>query len=407
MSVRFRAKPMDRAMNDLSRRWRSMTVGCVLELEGRAPSVDELRRHVATRLDALPRLTHYLKGPGLRPHWEYDPRLDMDARVREKTLDPGDREYAATLAELPAIPLPATGPPWDMWLLRGHAEGRFAIAYRAHHTTHDGAGVAHSLHTLFAEAEPKSVPHNASGKPGPAAFRDVAAKVVGSLAVNNIWNDPNRPMHGTRTDARIRVSTDSLRPDVTVPDGRSRDTVLARLTAALRTWSEEYWPPAVGRPIPALAMVDLHRADEVHLPGNLFTFAPFSLPCHLDDPARQWEHVIAAARTQRDPRHRAAMRVLHDVTPARVLQQHILQVLSPPRAIVCTSHLSVYRPLSFQGAPVTEIVPFSTLPSNCPISMFSGAYNGVTNVFFAVDTAFPGLHELPRLWQRAAVPVRG
>lgn len=116
------------------------------------PPLADLRAHVTANLARLPRLTHYLKGPGLRARWARDPDLDLEHRVRERRIEPGDENLDIARQELLTHPLPDDGPLWDLWLLHGHAPGRFTLCYRAHHTSHDGSGVLNTLYELFGTA---------------------------------------------------------------------------------------------------------------------------------------------------------------------------------------------------------------------------------------------------------------
>ncbi|WP_443050804.1 wax ester/triacylglycerol synthase domain-containing protein [Streptomyces sp. H27-D2] len=121
-------------------------------MQGNTPVLDDLRQHLADRLHREARLTHYLKGEGLKARWAHDPSPDLEHRVRERRLPDGQANLDAALHDLLTEPLPDHGPLWDMWLLHGHAPGRYTIAYRAHHTSHDGGGFLTTLHRLFGTA---------------------------------------------------------------------------------------------------------------------------------------------------------------------------------------------------------------------------------------------------------------
>ncbi|MEU7428604.1 wax ester/triacylglycerol synthase domain-containing protein [Streptomyces sp. NPDC040750] len=348
----------------------------------------------------MPRLTHYLHGPGLKARWVHNPAPDLQARIRELRIDPGDDHLRATVQSLPTHPLPDQGPPWDLWLLHGHAPDRYAICYRAHHTSHDGAGLISTLGQLFGAATTATPQSSPSPTAGLATYARVIKGMLTSIATNGIWDSPDRPLTGTRVSNWAQVPTHRLRTAATL-SGSSNDAFLAALAGALRTWSAEHWPPAADRPLPAAMMVNLRSAEEQDRPGNLFTFAPVPLPCHRPTPAGRLVDVLAATRAVRSPEQRNAMRTLMDLTPARAFYALATQLTTPARAILDTSYINFRSPLHYRGDPVTHIQTFTWLPRSHPASIAACSYNGTTSVYFATDAALPGLHRLPALWTEA------
>jgi hypothetical protein len=399
---------MDLTMHDMAQTRPSVgqTIGAVLHLEGIAPTVAELRDYLASHLNRLPFLTHYLRGPGLKARWTHDAAPDLASRIHERRLDPGQDHLDAALQDLRTHPLPDQGPPWDLWLLHGHAPGRYTLCYRAHHSSHDGGGLRNILYTLFSTAT--DAPTFAEGPTptaGLSAYKRTLRGMLHSAAANNIWNNPEHPLTGTRVSTWAQLPTDRLRAAATPRGGGSNDAILAALAGALRTWCAEHWPRGAGRPLPAVMMVDLRRAEEHDRPGNLFTFAPAPLPCHEPTPAGRLDEVIAATREAKNPAQRKAMRVLMDITPARAFHALATRLTTPARAIIDTSHLAIHQPLHYQEDRVTHVQPFTWLPHNHPASIAACSYNGTTSVYFVTDAALPGLHQLPALWLEAALEL--
>ncbi|MDH6145546.1 diacylglycerol O-acyltransferase [Kitasatospora sp. GP30] len=394
-------------MHDMAqaRPWLSLTVGAFLHCEGPAPRLADLRAHIAANLARQPRLTHYLKGPGLRARWARDPDPDLEQRVRERQIELGESHLDAALQDLLTHPLPDNGPPWDLWLLHGHAPGRFTLCYRAHHTTHDGGGLFDTVYKLFGTS-PADATARTTAVPAPRAelgdYARTLTGMLGSAAANNLWNDPDRPLRGARVSAWAQVPTDVLRTTAAARGGSTNDAVLAALAGALRTWSAEHGPRGAGRPVSVAMMVNLRRTAESGLPGNLFTFAPLALPCHRPTPADRLEAVIAATRGPKNAARRAAMRTITDHTPARVFHTLAARLTTPSRAIIDTSYVAINQPLQYQGAPVTHLQVFTWLPHSHPASIVACSYNGTTSAYFVTDQALPGLHQLPALWEQAA-----
>lgn len=394
--------PMDLTMHHMAQTQPSIpqTIGVLLHLEGTPPTVGELRSHIAHHLHLEPRLTHYLHGPGLKARWQHDPAPDLHTRVCGRRVPPGNGHLDASLHDLMSHPLPDQGPLWDVWLLSGYAPDRYAICWRAHHSTQDGMGLINTLHTLFGAAAPPAV--KADARPTAGTYLRTVHSTLAACAANNIWNDAARPLDGTRVVNWAHLPTQRLRGPATQRGGDTNDAFLAVLSGALRTWSSENWPRGVGRPLPALTMVNLRRAEEHQRPGNLITFAPAPLPCHDPVVDSRLDRVIDATRATKDPAQLRAMRVLMDLTPARAFYTVANLLTTPDRAAIITSYVAIHRPLHYGHHPVTHIQPFNWLPRNQPASIIACSYNGTTSVCFVTDAALPGLHRLPELFSDAA-----
>ncbi|MDT0611074.1 wax ester/triacylglycerol synthase domain-containing protein [Streptomyces lancefieldiae] len=383
----------------------SQTIGVILHLEGAAPTLGELRSHVASHLEHEPRLTHYLHGPGLQARWHHDPAPDLDHRVRAQHLPSGDQRLETALTDLVARPLPDTGPLWDIWLLAGYAPGRYCICLRAHHSTQDGMGLIGTLTTLFGTAPASTTQPAPTVQPAPragaGAYLGTVRNMLSACATHHVWNDTALPLTGHRDIGWAQVPTQRLRNAATARGGDTNDGFLAALGGALRTWTSQSWRRGADRPLPAITMVNLRRAEELERPGNYFTFAPAPLPCHEPTAAGRLDHVIAVSRTTKDPSHHKAMRSVMDLVPARAFQALAARMTTPGRSAITTSYLAVHRPLRYGQDPVTSLQPFSWLPRHQPATIVACSYNGITSVNFVTDAALPGLRRLPSLFHEA------
>ncbi|WP_448628143.1 wax ester/triacylglycerol synthase domain-containing protein [Geodermatophilus sp. URMC 64] len=120
-------------------------MGAVLVLDAPAPDPEELRRVVAARLGAVPRLHERMvrlpPGAG-RPIWAEDPGLDPDAAVRVRRCPaPGDEAALLGLvADLAGAPFEPAGSLWTATVVTGLAAGRSALVLLVDHTVADGLG---------------------------------------------------------------------------------------------------------------------------------------------------------------------------------------------------------------------------------------------------------------------------
>ena len=138
-----------------------------------APSLDEYRDHLASRLHLVPRFRQKLRfvpyGQG-RPVWVDDPQLNLDYHVRHTALpEPGSEEQLRTLAaRIFSQRLDRTKPVWEMWLVDGLEGGRFAVIGKSHHCLVDGvSGVDISTVLYDLEQEPTALPEPEPWIPAP------------------------------------------------------------------------------------------------------------------------------------------------------------------------------------------------------------------------------------------------
>lgn len=135
-----------------------MHIGWTLVLQGEPPSVPELRRHVAGRLDLLPRFRRRVLSSRLRLHdpmWIDDPDFDiaqhiLGVRVR---AGGGAAELRELAGELLCHPLDHQRPLWRLHLVRGLDGNRFAMVGQVHHAVTDGLA-AMAMATLLLDNQP-------------------------------------------------------------------------------------------------------------------------------------------------------------------------------------------------------------------------------------------------------------
>jgi WS/DGAT/MGAT family acyltransferase len=103
----------------------------------------DLRALVTSRLARLPVLRRRLREVpfGLHhPVWIDDSRFDVDFHVRRlSAADPGGRgELGQVVADLLSRPLDRSRPLWELHLVDGLADDRFALVTKVHHAAVDG-----------------------------------------------------------------------------------------------------------------------------------------------------------------------------------------------------------------------------------------------------------------------------
>src|SRR5262245_8768991 len=141
-----------------------MHVASTIVFEGSAPSHDEFRDHIASRLHLVPRFRQKLRTVPLdqgRPVWVDDPHLNLEYHVRQTALPaPGSDEQLRNLAaRIFSQQLDRSKPLWELWLVEGLHDGRFAIIGKSHHALVDGVSGVDITTVLFdLDREPQGAP---------------------------------------------------------------------------------------------------------------------------------------------------------------------------------------------------------------------------------------------------------
>src|ERR1035437_4833718 len=138
--------------------------------DGGSPSREEVCQYLVSRLGQLPRYQQRLSEPhtgGMSwPTWQDDPEFDIGRHVAPAAppAHGGDEELAEWASGFFLQRLDRHRPLWEMALVEGLANGRWAIATKTHHCMIDGVGsvdVGHLLLDTTPDAGPGS-PSSAS-----------------------------------------------------------------------------------------------------------------------------------------------------------------------------------------------------------------------------------------------------
>src|SRR3954469_25746972 len=139
-----------------------MHIGGLAILEGPAPSYEEFADHIASRLHLVPRYRQRVVHPPLqtgRPLWVDDRDFTISYHVRHTALPrPGTDDQLRRLVErIASQRLDRTKPLWEVWLIEGLEDDRFAVINKTHHALVDGVGGVDILTALF-DLTPEGTP---------------------------------------------------------------------------------------------------------------------------------------------------------------------------------------------------------------------------------------------------------
>uniref|UniRef100_A0A6J5ZH27 diacylglycerol O-acyltransferase n=1 Tax=freshwater metagenome TaxID=449393 RepID=A0A6J5ZH27_9ZZZZ len=154
MTTFDRLSALDAAFLDIETERAPMQVGWTMRFAGEAPGIEQLRSHVESRLESVPRLRRRIVEPAMGlgdPHWVDDQLFAIDRHVNVIHMVASDQQPAlsAVAEELLSQPLDRSRPLWRLQLVTGLAEGGFAIIGQAHHALIDGLAALEIATIIF------------------------------------------------------------------------------------------------------------------------------------------------------------------------------------------------------------------------------------------------------------------
>ncbi|MXP22409.1 DUF1298 domain-containing protein [Gordonia sp. HNM0687] len=241
-----RIRAMDAVFVDAEEPGPSVAIGSVIVADGPAPTLQETRDFVASRIALTPRLQQRIVPSSLRirrPVWEHA-EADLTHHIREIDLggDGGDAALEQAVSRIMEIPLDFERPLWDMHLLTGLADG-FGMVTRVHHVVADGQGSVLMLgHLLDTDAAGTTTLTDALLGAG----RELAPSVGtgGSPRdhlVASVADGGDRLMRALRTSLHPGEAATAV-----VDAGRRAGEQFASAAEAVRTWTAPRFGSLIG-----------------------------------------------------------------------------------------------------------------------------------------------------------------
>jgi WS/DGAT/MGAT family acyltransferase len=403
----------------------------------------------AARLREVPRLTKKLRRVPLdldRPYLVDDPDFEVEKHVHRIAVpSPGGfQELAEVVGHLYSRHLDRRKSLWEMWLIEGLADGRFALFFKTHHAIMDGAaGVGFA--ELFFDTEPNPPPRPLARKDPPAREprREPGAVLLATRGLQNVMRTPFRLLrYGVQLARQLRVMLPYLRepemPSVTglprvsfnAPLGPERafawisvplaavkeikthygvkvnDVLLALTGSAVRRYLKARGE-LPNEPLAAAVPVSTRGEDDASL-GNQLTATSVSCATDVPDPAERLLRIHKSATTAKEMEK--AMReqelsALGDTAPPRLINLAFRALagagLSVPTNVAVSNVAGPPIPLYIAGARVEHIYPMSVLLPSSGLNVTVFSYCGQVDFGFTVD---PEL--VPDPWSLAdGIPV--
>jgi WS/DGAT/MGAT family acyltransferase len=417
--------------------------------------IDRIREHVASRLHRLPRYRQRLAWIPLEGHpvWVDDPHFQIAYHVRHAALPrPGDERQLKRLAgRVLSQPLDRARPLWELWVVEGLLDDRFALVQKVHHCMIDGVAGVDLMAVLLAaspDAPPESAPPwEPRPVPGPLdlATTELARRVGGLLDVASLLpaalREPGRLAERVREGAgalaetlaagfRSASDTPLNRPlgphrrfDWAETDleeikavknrlgGTVNDVVLATVAGALARFLTLRRVPLEGLRIRANVPVSLRPRDERGTLGNRIALFMAELPVAERDPVRRLERVRDTMARLKDSKQAVGAEVLAAVsewTSATLLSLAVrASARGRPYNLVVTNVPGPQLPLYLLGARLAACYPVVNLLPQQALGVALFSYAGRLFWGFTADWELvPDLHEFVRAVADAFAELR-
>jgi diacylglycerol O-acyltransferase / wax synthase len=171
-----------------------MHVGGVSIFEGPPPPFEDFQARVASKLPLVPRYRQTVRFVPValsRPVWVDDQHFNLSYHVRRTALPRpgGDTELKTLVARVMSQNLDRAKPLWEMWVVEGLDDDRWALLSKVHHCMVDGVASTDLMAVLFdAEREPDQSlpPDHWRPEPRPSDAQLVASALKDRLASNPV-----------------------------------------------------------------------------------------------------------------------------------------------------------------------------------------------------------------------------
>ena len=413
---------LDASFLHMERGGAHMHVASTILFEGEAPTHEEFRDHIESRLHLVPRFRQKLRSIPFdqgRPVWVDDPFLNLDYHVRRTALPaPGSEEQLRNLAaRIFSQQLDRTKPLWELWLVEGLEDDRFAVVGKSHHALVDGISGVDITTVLFdLEEEPDHPPVRPpkwAPRPEPTDLelladawreratsprefvRGVRAALRGPRQVLRGLADTGRFLEGAtaapstpfnveigphRRLAFVRADLEDFKQIKNAHGGTVNDVVLSVVAGALGNYLRARGHDTDELKMRAMVPVSVRADEERGALGNRISAMMAPLPVWSTDPVERLREVRGTMGDLKGSGQAVGAELLTRLTdfapPTIASQAARLQPAQRFFNLVVTNVPGPQFPLYLLGRPMRAIFPLVPLARRQALCVGIMSYNG-------------------------------
>jgi diacylglycerol O-acyltransferase / wax synthase len=399
-----------------------MHIGSVAVFEGPPPPYDELVTRVRANLPQVPRYRQRVRFLPLalgRPVWVDDAHFNLRYHLRRTSLpEPGgDEELRLLVGRVMSQQLDRDKPLWEMWMVEGLSDGRWALVTKVHHSVVDGVAGAELLSAILDDERDPEVPEPDDWRPerqrsGPElAARALAERALspydavrfaldsprraaelavgtaqGLLTMAGVLKPPpssslNGPIGPHRRWDWARSHLSEVKRVRNAFGGTVNDVVLTAIAGGFRELLASRGEPT-DRDVRSLVPVSVRSAGERGAYNNRVSAIFADLPVGIEDPVER----LAAMHEQMEDLKGSYSAVAGDVlvglsgfAPAMLLALSLRAATRVPQRNVNTVTTNVpgpQRTLYAAGRRMLECFPYVPLGGHVRVGVAIFSYDG-------------------------------
>jgi diacylglycerol O-acyltransferase len=397
---------------------------------------DGLAKAIAPRLDLMPRYRQKLAFVPMNldtPVWVDDPDFDMSNHLLRAALPKpgGDQELQEFIGRVFSRQLDRRRPLWEIFIVEGLRDGRWALLTKSHHAMVDGiSNLELATILLDVEPEPGKQPFGISRweareSPSsmgllinslrervtrPARVLSAARAVAGQpLRLANALRDtasglasmaehmgsPKSPINGktgpARSFAYSRFPLEEFRLIKQAFGGTINDIVLAVVAGGLRHFlvARGVDPDDERSALQALCPVSIRDTSERTALGNRLAMLLVKLPISEADPQQRIAKVRTTVDALKARKQAVGADFLLNLAGFAPSTLHAMVARASLRQIafnlIVTNVPGPQFPLYCQGAKLVEVFPIAFLYDGQELAIAIFSYSGMLNFGYLVD----------------------
>jgi diacylglycerol O-acyltransferase len=442
--------PIDSSFLHIENATTPMHIGGVSIFEGPPPPFAQLRAMVQGKLGLVPRYRQKVRfvplaaGP---PIWVDDPHFSLDYHLRHTAIPApgGELELRQMAARVFSGALDRHKPLWELWMVEGMNDGRWALLSKVHHCMVDGVAATDLMSVMFSdETASADAPAEASSarawtpEPEPTGIevlmRTLVRRASPAGQIETIKQALRTPLETLRSVAEVAraaaAAGPSLRPvassSLTGPIGPHRrwswaevrladvktvrralggtvnDVVLTVITNGFRALLESRGEDIGGdRVVRTMVPVSVRRRGEKGVYNNRVSAVFAGLPVGLGDPAQRLESIRAEMDGVKQSKQAVAGDVLSSMSgfaPPLLLALGSRLVTVSPRLNMHTATTNVpgpQQPVQTLGRKMLQSYPFVPVVGSIRIVVAIFSYDG--GLYFGVTGDYDGAPDIEEL----------